>query len=50
MSHDFPKYDFFTIGFLDGNTYVSERLKETIEHAGLTGWVFNPATHLIVED
>ena len=50
MSHDFPKYDFFTIGFLDGNTYVSERLKKAIEKAGLTGWVFNPATHLIVED
>lgn len=50
MSRNFPKYDFFNICFLDGNTYVSERLKETIEHAGLTGWVFNPATHLIVED
>ena len=50
MSRNFPKYDFFNICFLDGNTYVSERLKKAIEKAGLTGWVFNPATHLIVED
>ncbi len=51
MSKDFiPKLDFFEICILDGSTYVSERLKEAIENAGLTGWEFTPATNLIVED
>ncbi|WP_139260887.1 imm11 family protein [Bacteroides congonensis] len=44
------KLDFFVISILDANTYVSERLKNAIETAGLTGWEFTPATNLIVED
>lgn len=51
MNKDFDhELDFFVISILDGNTYVSERLKNAIETAGLTGWEFTPATNLIVED
>lgn len=42
--------DFFEIGKFDSNTYISERLKNAIEAAGLTGWEFTPATNLIVEE
>lgn len=51
MNKDFNhELDFFVISILDANTYVSERLKNAIETAGLTGWEFTPATNLIVED
>lgn len=51
MNKDFDhELDFFEICILDSNTYVSERLKNAIEAAGLTGWEFTPATNLIVED
>lgn len=51
MNKDFDhELDFFVISILDANTYVSERLKNAIETAGLTGWEFTPATNLIVED
>ena len=41
--------DFFTITRIDGRQYISERLKNAIEANGLTGWVFTPATNLVVE-
>lgn len=51
MSKKFDQdIDFFIIGKLDFNIYVSERLKNAIETAGLTGWEFTPATNLIVEE
>lgn len=51
MNKDFNcELDFFVISILDANTYVSERLKNAIESAGLTGWEFSPATNLIVEN
>lgn len=51
MNKDFDReLDFFVISLLDANTYVSERLKNAIETAGLTGLEFTPATNLIVED
>ena len=51
MNKDFNcELDFFAISILDANTYVSERLKNAIESAGLTGWEFSPATNLIVEN
>ncbi|WP_455614159.1 hypothetical protein [Bacteroides congonensis] len=51
MNQEFDReLDFFCITILDANNYVSERLKNAIETAGLTGWEFTPATNLIVED
>ena len=51
MNKDFNcELDFFVISILDANTYVSERLKNAIESAGLTGWEFAPATNLIAEN
>lgn len=51
MNKDFdPELDFFVICMLDTNVYVSKRLKDAIEAAGLTGWEFNPAANLIIED
>lgn len=51
MNKEFDReLDFFVISILDGNIYVSERLKNAIETAGLTGWEFTPATNLIVEE
>lgn len=44
------KLDYFKIGRIDSNIYVSERLKNEIESNDLTGWEFTPATNLIVED
>lgn len=44
-----PELDFFTITWIDGSQYISERLKNAIETNGLTGWVFTPATNLVVE-
>lgn len=41
--------DFFVISRIDANLYISERLKNNIESAGLTGWEFTPAENLIVE-
>lgn len=41
--------DFFQICWIDANLYISERLKNAVESAGLTGWNFVPATHLFVE-
>lgn len=51
MNESFDReLDFFVISILDANTYVSERLKNAIESAGLTGWEFSPAVNLTVED
>ena len=51
MNKDFdPELDFFVICMLDTNVYVSKRLKDAIEAAGLTGWEFNPSANLIIED
>jgi hypothetical protein len=48
MAESFNKdLDFFSISWVDGKTYVSERLKNAIEDSGLTGWEFTPATKLI---
>ncbi|MFT4222012.1 hypothetical protein [Dysgonomonas sp.] len=41
--------DFFSIGIIDGSTYVSERLVNDILSSGLTGWNFIPATNLFVQ-
>jgi hypothetical protein len=40
--------DFFEITIIDGNTYISERLKNDIERNELTGWDFVHANNLIV--
>lgn len=51
MNENFNKeLDFFNITRLDSATYVSERLKNSIESNGLTGWEFIPADNLIVDD
>ncbi|WP_321480949.1 hypothetical protein [uncultured Bacteroides sp.] len=42
--------DLFKISIIDGNTYISERLKNDIVSTGLTGLDFIPATNLIVEN
>lgn len=50
MNEHFDKeLDFFSIGIIDGGTYISERLKNAIEANGLTGWDFTPTTKLVVE-
>lgn len=50
MNEHFDKEtDFFVISRFDANIYMSERLKNAIEAAGVTGWVFTPATNLIVD-
>lgn len=50
MSDLFDKeLDFFSITRIDAKLYVSERLKNAIEAEGLTGWIFTPATNLVVE-
>lgn len=50
MNEHFDKdTDFFTISRFDSNIYMSERLKNAIEAAGVTGWAFTPATNLIVD-
>ncbi|SHG06146.1 hypothetical protein SAMN05444349_1792 [Bacteroides faecichinchillae] len=51
MSKGFDqKLDFFVISLLDANIYVSERLKNSIESNGLTGWEFIPAMNLKIEE
>ncbi|WP_373726576.1 imm11 family protein [Bacteroides heparinolyticus] len=50
MTPDFDKeLDFFFVFWVDTNLYISERLKNAIESNGMTGWIFTPATNLIVE-
>lgn len=41
--------DFFSITTIDGELYISERLKNVIEAEGLAGWDFTPATNLVVK-
>ncbi|MDR3328022.1 MAG: hypothetical protein LBT04_07890 [Prevotellaceae bacterium] len=52
MNQEFSsmELDFFGILVADTGTYVSERLKNTIEENGLTGLDFFPAPHLSLSD
>ena len=41
--------DYFYIGIVDGEDYISERLMKHLLESKITGWDFIPATNLIVE-
>ena len=41
--------DYFYIGIVDGEDYISERLMKHLLDSKITGWDFIPATNLIVE-
>ena len=41
--------DYFYIGIVDGEDYISERLMKHLLESKITGWDFIPATNLMVE-